>query len=178
MGRQPEVAGDGGPGPAAAVAGPGRISRVQVVNAYVNAAAEVLAKETGRPVERLPLALRQNPYTTEDVTAVVGISGGLAGSFFLSMGRGTALGLVGAILGQPLAELDELVQSGVAELANVVAGRAGVALAEVGVTTTITPPLLLVGAGAQLSALEAQRLVVPLETGHGRIHVHLALRDG
>ncbi len=151
--------------------------RVQLVNCYVAAASDVLAKETGAPVQRAGLELQANPYTTEEVTAMVGVSGDLAGSFYLSMSGSTALALVSIMLGQPAESFDDLAQSGIAELANVIAGNAGVALAEAGQTTNITPPLLLVGSGAKLSSVEIQRLVVPLTTSCGDVNVHVALRD-
>lgn len=151
--------------------------RVQLVNCYVAAAIDVLAKETGQPVERGGLKMEQNPYTTQDVTAMVGVSGDLAGSLYISMSEPTALGLISVMLGQRTDEFAELAQSGIAELSNVIAGAASVALAEGGHTTTITPPLLLVGAGARLSSVEIQRLVVPLVTACGTISVHVALRD-
>lgn len=151
--------------------------RVQLVNCYVAAALDVIAKETGRPVTRGGLVLEQNPYTTEAVTAMVGVSGDLAGSLYISMSEETALGLISAMLGQPTTEFGDLAQSGIAELANVIGGTAGVALAEGGHTTDLTPPLLLVGAGARLSSVEIQRIVVPLTTACGLIKIHVALRD-
>jgi len=162
----------------AAAAQPGRgPMRVQLVNCYVGAAADVLATETGGTVSRHGLQLQQDPYTSEDVTAMLGVSGSLAGSFYLSMSEATALAIVSKMLGQPQEAFDELAQSGIAELSNVIAGTAGVALSELGYTTNITPPLLLVGAGARLSSVEIQRLVVPLETTCGSIKVHVALRE-
>jgi chemotaxis protein CheX len=151
-------------------------ARVQVVNQYVAAATDVLAKETGAAVTRGGLQVQQNPYSTEEVTAVIGISGELAGSFYLAMSGGTAMAIVATMLGQPLAEFDELAQSGIAELANVIAGSAGMKLSEDGLETTISPPLMLVGAGARLSTIEIQRLVVPLATACGEVKVHVALR--
>jgi chemotaxis protein CheX len=163
---------------AATSAAPSRGSmRVHLVNCYVGAAADVLAQETGEPVSRGGLQLQQDPYTSEEVTAMVGVSGSLAGSFYLSMSEATARALVSKMLGQENETFDELAQSGIAEMANVIAGAAGVSLAETGMTTDITPPLLLVGAGARLSSVEIQRLVVPLTTVCGQIHVHVALRE-
>jgi chemotaxis protein CheX len=162
----------------AAATQPGRgPMRVQLVNCYVGAAADVLATETGGAVTRHGLQLQQDPYTSEDVTAMLGVSGSLAGSFYLSMSEATALSIVSKMLGQPQESFDELAQSGIAELSNVIAGTAGVALSDIGYTTNITPPLLLVGAGARLSSVEIQRLVVPLETACGSVKVHVALRE-
>jgi chemotaxis protein CheX len=151
-------------------------AKVQIINQYVNAAANVLSKELGAPVTRNGLELEANPYTSEEITAVIGVSGSFAGSVYLAMAERTALGIVSIMIGQEMAVFDDLAQSGIAELANVVAGAAGVALSEHGHATDLTPPLLLVGAGARLSS-ELQRLVVPLQTIAGTIRLHVALRE-
>jgi chemotaxis protein CheX len=151
--------------------------KVQVINRYVSAAADVLAKETGAPVARRALELEANPYTTDEVTSVVGVSGAFAGSVYLSMSERTALGVVSIMLGQETTVFDDLAQSGIAELANVVAGSAGVALSNDGHVTDISPPILVVGAGARMSSVEIQRLVVPIETVAGTIKIHIALRE-
>ena len=151
--------------------------RVQIVNRYVQAALDVMSKETGVEVKRGGLLLEGNPYTTEDVTAVIGISGSLTGSIYLSMAEPTALKIISAIIGQETTELDELGQSGIAEMANVIAGSAGIELDAEGIETQINPPLVLVGRGARLSTVEIQRLVVPLTTIHGEVKLHVALRE-
>jgi chemotaxis protein CheX len=151
--------------------------RVQIVNRYVQSALSVISKETGLPVQRGGLLLEGNPYTTEDVTAVIGVSGQLSGSIYLSMAESVALKLISAILGQESEELDDLGQSGIAEMANVITGTAGIELADEGIETTINPPLVLVGRGARLSTVEIQRLVVPLSTAYGEIKLHVALRE-
>jgi chemotaxis protein CheX len=148
-----------------------------LMGCYVSAAVDVLTSETGAVVERQGLQIRHDPYTTEDVTAMIGVSGSIAGSIFLSMTESTALALVGRMMDQTIHGLDELTQSGIAELANVVAGTAGIALGELGYTTSISPPLLLLGAGAQLSSVEMQRLVVPLGTTCGDIRIHVSLSE-
>jgi chemotaxis protein CheX len=151
--------------------------RVQVVNRYVQAALDVISKETQLPVQRGGLLLEGNPYSTEDVTAVIGISGQLSGSIYLSMAESVALKLISAILGQDTSELDDLGQSGIAEMANVIAGTAGIQLADENIETIINPPLVLVGRGARLSTVEIQRLVVPLTTAYGEVKLHVALRE-
>jgi chemotaxis protein CheX len=151
--------------------------KVRVVNRYVAAAVKVIAKETGTPAQRGGMLLEGNPYTTEDVSAVIGVSGALSGSLYLSMSEATGLAITSAILGQEMSEMGDLAQSGIAELANVIAGTAGIELAKEGISTLITPPLVLLGRGARLSTLDIQRLVVPLTTAHGEIKLHVALRE-
>lgn len=151
--------------------------KVQILNRYVSAAADVLAQETGGPITRRALEMEANPYTTDEVTSIVGVSGAFAGSIYLTMSEKTALGVVSIMLGQETTLFDELAQSGISELANVVAGSASVALSNDGYVTDITPPILVVGSGARLSSTDIQRLVVPIETVAGTIKVHIALRE-
>lgn len=151
--------------------------RVQLVNCYVRAAADVIAAETGKPVRRGGVKLEKDVYTSDEVTAMVGVNGAMGGSFYLSMTEETALKIVEGMMGQGCDVFDELAQSGIAELANVVAGAASVGLSELGYTTNITPPLLLLGPGAKISAIDIQRLVVPLTTTHGQVTVHVSLRE-
>ena len=151
--------------------------RVQVVNRYVESAISVIVKETGSQVTRGGLLLEGNPYTAEDVTAIISVGGMLSGSLYLSMSEETALKITSTILGQEAGELDALTQSGIAEMANVIAGTAGIELAEEGIQTTINPPMVLVGRGARLMMVEIQRLVVPLNTTYGEVKLHVALRE-
>jgi chemotaxis protein CheX len=151
--------------------------KVQVVNRYVESAISVIGKETGSQVTRGGLLLEGNPYTAEDVTAIISVGGMLSGSIYLSMSEATALKITSTILGQEAGELDALTQSGIAEMANVIAGTAGIELAEEGIQTTINPPMVLVGRGARLMMVEIQRLVVPLNTTYGEVKLHVALRE-
>jgi chemotaxis protein CheX len=150
--------------------------KVQQVNPFVTAACDVLSGETGQPVTRGSIGLEGDPYTTEEVTALIGISGSIRGSMYLSMSLDTAVDIVSTMLGQPVPSFDALAQSGIAELANVVAGTAGTAMSNDGNEIDITPPLMMIGAGARISALDLQRVAVPIETSCGQITVHLAFR--
>ncbi len=151
--------------------------KVQILNRYVSAAADVLAKETGSPVTRGPLEMVNASFTTDEVTSIVGVSGALAGSIYLSMSEQTALAFVSIMLGQETTLFDELAQSGISELANVVAGSASVVVSNHGYVTDITPPLLIVGSGARVASVDIQRVVVPIATIAGTIKVHVALRE-
>jgi chemotaxis protein CheX len=50
-------------------------------------------------------------------------------------------------------------------------------LSEAGYEVSISPPTLVLGKGTLISTLDFQRLVVPLHTELGDIHIHIALRE-
>lgn len=151
---------------------------VKFLNPFVEAAHEVLRAETGVAVSRGDLALDKHPYVTDDVTVILSLVGRVEGTVFYSMSRETATALASLMLGERLPELDGLAQSGVAELGNVITGRATVKLADAGYASTISPPTLLVGRGATISTLDYHRLIVPLDSDCGQVLIQLALREG
>jgi chemotaxis protein CheX len=150
---------------------------VKFLNPFVEAAFEVLPAEAGVSLVRGELALDKHPYVTDDVTVILSLVGQVQGTVFYSMAATTALEVSSRMLGERLTQLDGLAQSGVAELGNVITGRASVKLAEAGYESTISPPTLLVGRGARISTLDFARLIVPLGSELGTVTIQLALRE-
>lgn len=151
---------------------------VKFLNPFVEAAYEVLQAETNIQMERGSLGLEKEPYRTDDVTVIISLIGRVEGNVFYSMNQQTAVNLASRMLGESLQELTHLAQSGIAELGNVITGRASVKLAEAGFESTISTPTLLMGRGSTISTLDYARLVVPLGSEYGSLVIHLALREG
>lgn len=151
---------------------------VKFLNPFVDAAYEVLKTETRQEVQRGDLSLDQGNYHTDDLTVILSLVGAVEGTVFYSMDQQTAIQLGSIIMGEPYEELDYLTQSGIAEIGNVITGRASMKLADAGYESTISPPSLILGKGASISTLDYPRLVVPLLTVAGEVTIHLALRQG
>ena len=150
--------------------------KVEFVNPFIQAATEVLETELGAEAQRGELRLQKSAFTTDEVTAIVGVTGTVSGVVLYSMSESTALGIVSRVMGQPFALFDELAQSGIGELGNVITGRAGVLLSEAGYPSDITPPALVVGKGSLVTTLDLNRLVFPLETEVGGLEVQIVLK--
>jgi chemotaxis protein CheX len=150
--------------------------KVEFVNPFIQAASEVLESELGAPAERGDLRLHKSALTTDEVTALVGVKGRVSGLVLYSMSRDTALGLVSRLMGTKLCELDELAQSGIGELGNVITGRAGMLLAEAGYPSNITPPAVVLGRGSVVTTMELHRLILPLQTDVGDLEIQVVLK--
>jgi chemotaxis protein CheX len=137
----------------------------------------VLESELGATPQRGQIGLQRSAYTSNDVTAVVGVTGNVAGMVLYSMNEQTARGMVEKMMGQDFPEFDALAQSGIGEIGNVITGRAAVLLAEAGLPSDLAPPMLIIGRGTMVSTLDVQRLVIPLETEVGRIEIQVALKE-
>src|SRR3981081_3083490 len=150
--------------------------RTEFINPFLQAATEVLEAELGTTPRRGTIGLEKSVNTSNDITAVVGVTGDVLGVVLYVMNEATGRALVTKIMGQEFPEFDDLAQSGIAEIGNVITGRAAVLLAEAGFTSDLAPPMMIVGRGALINTLDMQRLVIPLETGYGALEVQVALK--
>jgi chemotaxis protein CheX len=150
---------------------------VKTLLPFIEAAIEVMKADAGIIMKRGTLVVATTPYLTNDVTVIISMVGGVLGTVIYGMDIKTALNISSTILGERLTEFDSLAQSGVAELGNVITGRASVKLSQSGFETTISPPTLLLGRGAKISTLDLPRLIVPLIGPVGEIMTHLAIKE-
>jgi chemotaxis protein CheX len=150
---------------------------IKFLNPFLEAAAEVLEAEVDLTATRGSLSLQKSALSTTDITVLISIIGQVQGVVLYGMSAATGMAFVSRIMGQEFTEFDGLAQSGIGELGNVISGRAAIKLSKAGYDTTISPPTLIIGKGAQISTLDFSRIVVPLDTKAGQIVVHLALRE-
>ena len=150
--------------------------RAEFINPFLQAASEVLESELGKKPLRGNVGLQRSGYTSDEVTAIVAVTGEIAGMVMFAMNEATARAMVSRMMGQEFETFDALAQSGIAEIGNVITGRAAVLLSEAGFTSDLAPPMLLVGANTMISTLDVQRLVIPLETELGKVEIQVALK--
>ncbi|GAG41187.1 unnamed protein product, partial [marine sediment metagenome] len=105
---------------------------VKFLNPFIEAAHEVIQIETGNKMQRGDLNLLNDDYITNDVTVILSLVGDVEGNVFYSMDEYTAITLASTMLGEQLESFNTLAQSGVAELGNVITGRASIKLSEAG----------------------------------------------
>ncbi len=148
----------------------------EIVRFFAEAGVEVALREVGGEATWQPLSDR--PATANlEVKALVGLTGGLRGSITFALSRDSACDLFGAMSGQPPERFNELALSAIGELANVISGRATLQLEAMGKVTEITPPILVVGKGAEIMTVAARHEYARLETAHGPILIDLGIDD-
>ncbi len=150
---------------------------VKFLNPFIEAAVEVLKAECQVEVNRGALTLQKSSMTSDDITVLISLIGQVQGVVLYSMSIPTALALVSQVMGQEFSKFDNLAQSGIAELGNVITGRATVKLSQAGYSANISPPTLIEGKGVTISTLDFSRIVVPMSTNVGEVISHLALRE-
>ena len=150
--------------------------QVDLINIFIKAAVNVLAQETGGEASAGSIKVLSSAQTSEEVTVMIGVTGDVRGMVLLGMSERTAKNIVSKMMGEPCPLFDEMAQSGIAELGNVVTGQAGQGLETADFSVNISPPGLVAGGpGIIISTVNIRRFVVPLRTNCGDIALHAAV---
>jgi chemotaxis protein CheX len=148
--------------------------KAEIINPFLLATREILGMEAGIEGIWGEISLASSKWTTQEVTVIINIIGQINGTFLIGMSITTAEKLVSIIMGQEMASFDSMVISGVAEMANIISGRALIQLEQIGYLSDITPPMILFGARASISTLKRRRIQIPLDTEIGLVELSVA----
>jgi chemotaxis protein CheX len=151
-------------------------TRAELIAPFVEATARVLAAECKEKVEKGKVYRVRSQQTNGDVNVLLAVTGQVSGLVVYSMTTETAMGLAAAMIGEPVPEFDELAQSAIAELGNIITGQAGIGLEARGFSSEMSPPVLLVNTG-RIATFRLTRVVVPLLVSFGEFHIDIALKE-
>ena len=84
--------------------------------------------------------VKKDEYTDDASIIELGIVGGLSGKVILNMEHPAALEIISKMMMQPVNTIDEIGQSAISELGNMIAGNAATVFASNNIRIDITPP--------------------------------------
>lgn len=150
--------------------------KVGLVNPFIVSAYKFLQEEVGMEVTRGQLRLESSKATSGEANVALGVTGDAEGNVIYSMSERTAKAISAALIGEPVPVFDDLAESAIAEMGNVITGQATVGLEEHGYMCKLSPPTIIAGRGVIISTVDIQRLVIPIELPLGSIEISVALR--
>ena len=111
------------------------------VNAFVQGAQNTLSTVCGSSSKLGKLFVKQAPYNGLAISVVIGLKGQLVGEVIYTMDMDCGLYLASKVMmGMPVPAMDEMAQSAVSELANMISGNVANSLYNQGVKVDITTP--------------------------------------
>ena len=123
----------------------------------------------GKPSINMP-----DEVPTADVSAVIGLSGDVAGCVVLSLPTTTALQAAGKFAGAELTQDHPDFSDALGELANMVAGQAKAKFD--GLSVSISLPSVIIGSDHEvLQSKATPRLTIPCDSEFGRFAVEVAM---
>ncbi len=152
--------------------------RVDFINPFLEAADEVLLQLVQLNTERGRLALKMANQPYPELCIVLGVVGKVEGQVIYGMNNQTGCQIASKMMmGLEVKELDDMAKSALAELGNMITGRATIGLENAGYGCEISPPTLITGANISISSPSTQILVVPLTTEAGTVDLHVGLEE-
>lgn len=150
--------------------------KASLINPFLDAAYKFLQNELSMEVTRGQLRLESSKATSGEVNVALGVTGDAEGTVIYGMSEKTAKAIAATLLGEPVPMFNELAESSIAEMGNIITGQAASGLEEHGYVCKLTPPTIIAGKGVMISTVDIQRLVIPIELPVGYIEISVALR--
>lgn len=151
--------------------------RVDYINPFIESAFSVIREILNCDVKRGSIYLKNNTQSIMGVATIVGLAGAVEGRILIDMEKDTALKVISTMNMEEITELDDLAQSTLSELANMVTGHAVTRLHELGFRFDLTPPAVIVGDNLKIHDVGVEAIVVPMVTTFGKIEINVAIKE-
>lgn len=119
--------------------------------------------------------IKKEEYPDDASIIELGIVGGLEGKVILNMEHPAALEIISKMMMQPVNTIDEIGQSAISELGNMIAGNAATVFASNNILIDITPPGYY--DGSSYHSQGNQMLSIPFRSDAGDISVDIFIAE-
>lgn len=150
--------------------------KAEFINPFIEAGRSVFKNVANIDLGLGKIYLKTDPYGSIAMLIMIGVTGALRGRVIISMDEPVALATVSHMMGMEITELDEIGQSALMEICNMMLGTAATILANNELLIDITPPTLLTGTNMKIFSNQEQTICVPLisEQG-GTVEINITL---
>lgn len=151
--------------------------RLEYINPFVDSAIEILDATVTKDIKKGDLTLRSNIKPMLGLALIVGITGQATGRVVIDMTHELGLKIASIMNQEEFKDFNELVNSTLTELANMIVGAAATKLHSVGFAFDITPPAIFIGDNLRISDSKIESLIVPLILLDSTIEINVALKE-
>lgn len=152
----------------------------QVANKFIEAVISIFGQVGNLNMKRCGLEYFPNGSNIKaGIATILGVTGALNGQFIIALDEPMALKIASAILmGIPVTSYDEVAESAVCEIGNMIGGEASQLLHKAGFICDITVPSIVRGEGMKISFYPASPLfIVKFESEWGPVQLILRFEN-
>ena len=149
--------------------------RAEHVNPFIISVCKVvkdmcmLELKIGKP------SVNQGGYSQDASIIELGLVGNLTGTVVLNLEHSTALEIVSKMMMMPVGVIDEIGQSAISELGNMIAGNAATVFASNNILIDITPPSYCLG--VEYQGDDGQIFRIPFSSDAGDITIDISINE-
>lgn len=148
---------------------------VNLVNHFLEAVMNVMPQLGFSTVKKGELSIKGSDISISGVMAVVGLVGDIKGNIIYSMDFDNAKKIASQMMmGAPVLEFDEMAQSAISELSNMLTGNASNNLYQAGTSVDISTPTLIYGNEIKIKAKAEKVLCVEILVDLMKLNLNIA----
>lgn len=146
------------------------------VNPFVEGALHILNTTASVKVKPQPPFLKSHTKAQGDITGILEITGDLHGSAAISFSEKSILGIVSAMFGEDMAEINEEIIDAVGEISNMIAGQVTTKIAELDKRIKVKFVKVCIGSDQDIDHIQdgSHVLVLPFQTTQGKMVIEIS----
>ncbi len=149
---------------------------VKLINPFVDAIATVMPQLGFQSINRGKLAVKEQYVSSQGVTVLIGMTNQVRGNIAYNMSEETARSIASVMMmGMPVEKMDEMAQSAISELVNMVTANAAINFEKQGMNVDISPPSLALGADFKVKVSSTKYLALELLVDSNAIELNIGL---
>ena len=124
--------------------------------------------------QRGELNVKGQELVNTGINIVVGMVGAIKGNVVYSINYESAKNIASMMMGMPIEELDDMANSALSELANMLTARAATSFSNMGIQMEISTPTLLYGKNITIKMSASQVLCIELKADGNAMEINIA----
>lgn len=149
---------------------------INLVNPFIESVTTIMPQMGFQKITRGKMGMGQRSLKSLGVTALVGFSNSICGNVAYNMTNVTACHIASTMMmGMPIMKLDEMAESAISELANMLSANVATKLSSVKYPVDISIPSLTVGKDFFVDISEDQYLIVEMNVDNIILEVNIKI---
>ena len=138
----------------------------EYINLFIEAVEGVFSEVAQKQLTIGAKSIKETNVTGKSVAVLIGITGEIRGSITINVDEAYAMNVASNMMcGMPVTSFDDMAQSAIREMGNMLMGRVAALVEKKGKIIDITPPTLLMGKGLTISNQFSPTLVLSFNEG-------------
>ena len=148
----------------------------KLINPFLEAVTTILPQLGFKEINRGGISVKEQMLESHGVTVLIGITKGVQGNVAYNMSADTAKKVASTMMmGMPICEIDDMAQSAISEMVNMVTPNAAINFEKLGMVVDISPPSMVVGAACSVGVSSSKYLALNLMVDSELIELNIGL---
>jgi chemotaxis protein CheX len=136
--------------------------KVDYINPFLTASKKIIKSVLRLEMNLGNLSVKEEQILNDIFVVIIGVSGDFRGRVMFCIKREVACNIASIMMCKTINKMDDVAQSAVGELANMILGRSGIIFSNKGIKVNISPPTIIQGKKLTITPLKDKIVNIPL----------------